>query len=152
MVTPELVSYIYAERKKGVADHIIKAYLATQNWSEADFYEAVRTLPPRGSTPVGKPDEAAEGKIKGADLRTLDQNAVWRTPDGKADMPARPVIKEHKGLIKAIVLILLIVILGALIYLYKDILWPMILGYYAEAKPFLDQAVTVIRMATDFSH
>jgi hypothetical protein len=143
MVTPELVTYIWTERKKGVADHIIKAYLATQGWSEADFKEAASALPP--------PHTAIDPKMSGDLLRQLGENVVWRTPDGKADLPAKPIIRQHKGIVKATLFVLFFLILALSVYIYRGSLWDTMMDYYKQAEPTLAKIGLAIIMATDFS-
>jgi hypothetical protein len=114
MITPELVTYIWSERQKGVADYIIKANLRTHGWIDDDFVEAAATLPP------------AHTKLSGSDIRGLSPKTIWRTPDGEIDVPA----KKRRIFYKTIISIIVIATLGFLSFWYRDIAWPKLLDYY----------------------
>ena len=144
MVTPELVAYIWSERKKRVADHIIKASLAARGWNEQDFAEAVAALPP--------PNIQIDPKMGSTVMSSLGENVVWRTPDGKADLPSKPIIKRHRWIIKAIAYAVVACILIIPAYIFRDEIAIKLLETYYIHEQMVSEWLTVVRLATDFSH
>ncbi len=70
MITPEIISYIKAERAKNIPDSTIKSSLLSNGWSESDIAEAMSSI-----TTSGTPQPLA-GNM---DIKEHRKKLLWTT-------------------------------------------------------------------------